>query len=274
MALSGILARIVERTLAEARARDGRAHRAELRRLAADRGGTRRPLVAALRRDGPAVPAQFLCEIKKGSPSRGVLAPDLQPEALAAVYRAEGAAAVSVVTEPHFFFGSPRFLDEARRGAGDLPLLRKDFHVHEIQILETAAGEADALLFLGSVLDPVQLRDFLEMAREYHLSHLVEVDDTRQAEAALKAGAEVIGVNNRDLATFRVDVTRTESVLPALRGTGAVSVAESGIHDRETVLRLERAGVDAVLIGEALVTAADPAAKLRELRGLDAPGDS
>jgi indole-3-glycerol phosphate synthase len=148
--------------------------------------------------------------------------------------------------------------------------LRKDFHVHELQILEAAAGEADALLLIVAALAPDQLKDYIDLARELGIEHLVEAGDPREAEAALKAGAKAIGVNNRDLSTFEVDVARTENVLPVLAGSGAVVVSESGIADRETVVRLERAGVDALLVGEALVTASDPGALLRLLRGLDA----
>jgi indole-3-glycerol phosphate synthase len=141
--------------------------------------------------------------------------------------------------------------------------------VHELQILEAAAGEADAMLFIVAALSADQLKDYLDLAREIGIEHLVEASNPREAEAALKAGAKVIGVNNRDLSTFDVDVARTEAVLPALAGSGAVIVSESGIADRETVVRLERAGVDALLVGEALVTAPDPRALLRVLRGLD-----
>jgi indole-3-glycerol phosphate synthase len=271
--VEGILAAIVERTLREARERAGRASRRDLEENARERRASRRDFPGALRR-GPETPVRFLCEIKKASPSRGLLRGDLDPGATAALYVENGASAISVVTEPHFFRGEDGFLALARGRAGNLPLLRKDFHVHEHQILEVGAGEADALLLLAGVLSTDQLRDYLAMAGELGLGHLVEVDDTREAEAALRAGARVVGVNNRDLVTFQVDVGRTERVLPALRGTGVVTVAESGIHDRDTVVRLERAGVDALLVGESLVTAPDPGAKLRERRGAPRSGSS
>jgi indole-3-glycerol phosphate synthase len=267
----GILGRIVERTLADVAERRSRVSVHELEERGRTRAPSRRALDRALRRASPEAPVRFLCEIKKASPSRGILKADLDPARQAGIYREHGAAAVSVVTEPHFFQGEEEFLREARRGAPGLPLLRKDFHVHELQIFEAAAGEADAVLLLAAVLDPSQLKDYIDLAAELGLGHLAEVEDAAQAEIALKAGARVIGVNNRDLVTFRVDVGRTEAVLPALSGTGAVTVAESGIGDRETVLRLERAGVDALLAGEALVTAPDPARRLRELRGVTDP---
>jgi indole-3-glycerol phosphate synthase len=266
--VEGILARIVERTLADVAARRTRVSRRDLEERGKERAGSRIDLEAALRRASSADPVRVVAEIKKASPSRGLLREDLDPAGLAAIYRDNGAAAVSVVTEPHFFRGEDAFLDSARRGAPGLPLLRKDFHVHELQILEAAAGESDAILLLASALEPSQLRDYLQAAGAFGLGHLVEVGNIREGEVALKAGARVLGVNNRDLATFHVDPSRTEAVFPLLREAGVVAVAESGIHDRDTVLRFERLGVDALLVGEALVTASDPGATLCELRGL------
>ncbi len=269
--LPGILGRIVERTLEDVRAREHRVSRSELRERAEARAGARRALDSALRRPRPEAPVRFLCEVKMASPSRGLLREDLDPARQARAYRENGAAAVSVVTEPHFFRGSGALLAGAREGAKELPLLRKDFHVHELQLFEAAAGEADAVLLLAAVLSPSQLRDYLELCAAYRLGHLVEVDDAAQAETALRAGARVVGVNNRDLADFTVDVGRTEAVLPALRGSGVVTVAESGISERAIVLRLQAAGVDALLVGEALVVADDPGARLRALRGDPGP---
>ena len=267
-ATGGILGAIVERTLADVEARLRRVSHAGLEEAARTRARTRLPLARVLRRESEDAGARFLCEVKKASPSGGVLAADIDPAALAAAYLEHGAAAVSVVTEPHFFGGEESFLDAVRSSAPSTPILRKDFHVHELQVFETAAGPADALLLLASVLSPTQLRDYIDIADAFALDHLVEVTDTREAEDALRAGARTVGVNNRDLATFRVDLGRTEAVLPALRGSGAVAVAESGISTRDAVVRLTEAGVDAFLVGEALITAVDPGAKLRELRGL------
>ena len=265
-----ILARIVERTLVDVRERLEKIAKRELEARALARARSRKPFAAAITRHIPSDPVRLIAEVKKASPSKGLLKADLDPRVQAALYAEHGAAAVSVVTEPHFFLGEDAFLARARSGAPDLPLLRKDFHVHELQILEAAAGEADALLLIVAALSPDQLKDYLDLARELGIEHLVEASTPGEAEAALKAGARVIGVNNRDLATFAVDVARTEAVLPVLAGSGVTVVSESGIADRETVVRLERAGVDALLVGEALVTASDPAAVLRALRGLDA----
>jgi len=269
MAIPGILGTIVERTLADVKARKTQVSHRELEQRARHRSGRRERWEHALRRTPPD-PVRFIAEIKKASPSRGVLREDLDASALAAAYREHGASAISVVTEPHFFQGSDGFLDEARRHSGELPLLRKDFHVHELQLLEAAGGQADALLLIAAVLSPTQLKDFLDIAGGVGLGHLVEITDPREAEMALKAGARVIGVNNRDLSTFEVDPERTRRVLPLLQQENVISVAESGIHDRETVLRYERWGLSALLVGEALVVAPDPGMKLRALRGLTA----
>ena len=268
MAAPGILGTIVERTLADVKARKSEVSRRELEERARMRTDRRRAWETALARP-VGEPIRFIAEIKKASPSRGVLREDLDPVMLAAAYRESGASAISVVTEPHFFKGEERFLVDARREAPDLPLLRKDFHVHELQLLEAAASPANAALLIGSVLSQTQLKDFLDIVGAFALGHLVEVADLREAEMALKAGATVIGVNNRDLATFHVDHARTEAVLPLLQEAKVISVAESGIRDRDTVVRYEEWGVQALLVGEALVLASDPGTMLKQLRGVD-----
>jgi len=267
MSQSGILGRIVDRTLEDVRDRRSRVSVPELERRAGDRSGQRIDFAGALTRGSLEDPIRFICEIKKASPSRGVLRSDLDPAEQAGIYREGGASAISVVTEPHFFQGSERFLEMARAEARAVPILRKDFHVDELQVLEAAAGDADALLLLAGILSPTQLKDYLDIADAFGLDHVVEVTDRREAGVALKAGARVVGVNNRDLVTFDVDPARTESVLPALEEANVVTVSESGIQDRETVLRFQEIGVHALLVGEALVTAEDPGAALRELRG-------
>jgi indole-3-glycerol phosphate synthase len=267
MGMPSILRTIVERTLADVKERKGKVSRGDLEATARNRAGGRRPWDLVLDRTAED-PIRIIAEIKKASPSRGVLREDLDPARLAAAYRENGATAISVVTEPHFFRGEERFLEAARRAAPELPLLRKDFHVHELQLLEAAAGEADAVLLIAAALAPTQLKDFLDVAAFFALGHLVEVADLREAERAIQAGARVVGVNNRDLSTFRVDPDRTQTVLPLLREAGVIAVAESGIHDRDTVERYERGGVHAILVGEALVVGPDPGAALRALRGL------
>ena len=268
MAAPGILGAIVERTLADVKARRGDRSRRDLEERARMRTGRRRAWEAALSRPA-GEPIRFIAEIKKASPSRGVLLETLDPIALAAAYRENGAAAISVVTEPHFFKGEERFLEDARREAPSLPLLRKDFHVHELQLLEAAAGPANAVLLIAAVLSQTQLKDFLDIAGAFALGHLVEVGDIREAEMALKAGSTVVGVNNRDLSTFQVDHERTRVVLPLLREAKVIAVAESGIRDRATVTRYEEWGLQALLVGEALVVAPDPGAMLKQLRGAE-----
>lgn len=267
MAVEGILGAIVERTLEDIQGRRRAADLTGLRRSGEAKARGRLSLKHALA-DGRFTEPRFLCEVKKASPSKGVFREDFDPSRLAAAYAEGGASALSVVTEPHFFQGSLNLLDAVRTTSGNRPILRKDFHVHELQIYETAASPADALLLIVSVLSPVQLKDYLDMARAFRLEALVEVTDRSEADIALKAGADIIGVNNRDLRTFTVDPGRTERVLPLLIESGVVAVAESGVHSRATVLRLWSAGVDAFLVGEALVRSADPRRTLAELRGL------
>jgi indole-3-glycerol phosphate synthase len=238
-------------------------------RLAAERRADRLPLPAvqaaaaaappprslrqAARRgpDGPRV----IGEVKRRSPSRGDLRPDLDPAALAGAYAAGGAAAVSVLTEPRHFAGSPEDL-WAVRAAVDLPVLRKDFVSIPYQVWESRAWGADAVLLIVAALDPAGLRVLLDEAAAAGLDALVEVHTT--------AGATLVGVNARDLTTLEVDPGRFAAVRDALPG-GAVLVAESGIRDRAGVEAADAAGADAVLVGESLVTADDPTSAVRAL---------
>ncbi|NNF05512.1 MAG: indole-3-glycerol phosphate synthase TrpC [Candidatus Eisenbacteria bacterium] len=266
MSVSGILGEIVERTLFDVQDRLPQISRSDLESAAKTNSSHRKGFHRHLASDHDGVP-HFICEIKKASPSRGVLNESLNPAEQAELYREHGASAISVVTEPHFFKGEDSFLARARETAGTVPLLRKDFHVHELQVFEAAAGEADALLLLAGVLSPTQLKDYIDIADAFGLDQLVEVNNTKEAEIALKAGSKVIGVNNRDLTTFDVDLSRSEAVLPALRNTGVVMVSESGIHTYDDVSRLYTQGVHAFLVGEALVKAPNVGEKLAELMG-------
>lgn len=247
------------------------AHRA---RAAADR----RPLdeLIARARTGPAPGRGFaramredpgvsvIAEIKRRSPSRGDLAPDLDPPALARSYRDGGAAALSVLTDVAFFGGSPSDLTRAR-AAVDLPVLRKDFTVAPADVCDARLMGADAVLLIAAALSPNELAELLALASTLGLDALVEVHDENEAEMALALGATLVGVNQRDLVTFDVDRDRAVRVAGILPDT-VVRVAESGIRAGDDLARLGHAGFDAVLVGESLVTAADPATAVRALR--------
>lgn len=250
------------------------AKKAELKRL---REGRRPADVKAAARDAPP-PRPFelrdpagvsiIAEIKRASPSRGVLRADLNPAALARQYAEGGARAISVLTDREFFRGS---LDDLRiaREAVDLPVLRKDFVLDEYQLWETRALPADAVLLIARLLEPSQLADYVALVREdLHLTPLVEVHDETDLEAALDAKAPLVGINNRDLDTFRVSLETTARLKPLIP-SGTVTVSESGLSTREDLLLLRALGVDAALIGEELVRHEDPARRIRQLRGAE-----
>ena len=252
-----ILARIVSRKQEELRAATIPA--SELRKMAEGARGERRDFAAALCAKRPAI----ISEIKKASPSRGVLAEDFRPAALAASYEKGGAAALSVLTDRDFFQGS---LDDLRvaRAACRLPVIRKDFTISDYHVLEAAAAGADAILLIAAILDPAQLRGFRELAREFELAALVEVHDERELERAMHSGAEIIGVNNRDLRTFRVSLD-TSVKLVKLIPANVIKVSESGIFNASDIHRLMDAGFDAFLVGEHLMKSGDAARALQEL---------
>jgi indole-3-glycerol phosphate synthase len=207
--------------------------------------------------------ARVIAEVKKASPSRGVLAADLDPVALASAYARHGADAVSVLTDEKYFQGSLGLL-EAIRPAVDVPLLRKDFTLDEYQLWESRAAGADAVLLIVAVLDAALLRDLLQAAKGLGLAALVEAHTAAEIETALGAGATVLGINNRDLTTFETRLETTLELLPGIP-PGPIVVSESGFFTRADVRRVVDAGAHAVLVGEALVRAADVAATLREL---------
>jgi indole-3-glycerol phosphate synthase len=204
-----------------------------------------------------------IAECKRRSPSKGVLRPEYDPAAIASGYAAAGAAAISVLTEPTFFDGS---LDHLRavRAAVSIPILRKDFVVSEYQVLEATAAGADAILLIVAALAPDELRSLAVFAARWGLDALVEVHDAGELSIALDAGANVIGVNNRNLRTLTVDVTASETLISRIP-KDVVSVSESGLRTSEDLLRLRHIGYRAFLIGERFMTAADPGAALRDL---------
>ncbi|MEJ5359885.1 MAG: indole-3-glycerol phosphate synthase TrpC [Desulfobacterales bacterium] len=265
-----LLARITaaKRSAVEEAAR--RLPRTQLERMAAARPAPR-PFAAALSRPGPSG-VNCVAEIKRASPSRGLLREDLDPARLARAYEAGGAAALSVLTEERFFRGSTRDL-LAARAATALPVLRKDFLFCEWQLLESAALGADAVLLIARILEKQELSALLRLASSLGMAALVEVFSAEDLEAAAEAGAVLIGINNRDLATFTVDPGHTLRLLPRLR-RGQIPLAASGIRSRADIERGLAHGVFNFLIGESLVVAEDPVRRLRELRGEGEDGRS
>jgi indole-3-glycerol phosphate synthase len=213
-----------------------------------------------------------IAEIKRRSPSKGPLASDLVPGLLAKAYEAAGAACLSVLTDAEFFGGSAADLAEAREVV-DLPVLRKDFTVSRADVCDARIMGADALLLIVGVLSLAELAELLDLSRHLGLDALVEAHDEAEAEIALQAGADMVGVNQRDLQTFEVDQDRATRVAASLPGH-VVRVAESGIRTAQDVRRLADAGFDAVLVGEALVSAPDPGAALVSLMSLTDVGAS
>lgn len=212
---------------------------------------------------------QLIAEIKKASPSKGRLVSVLEHRALARTYTIGGAAGISVVTERRHFQGEVQFMLDVRASmkgyypGGRPAILRKDFLFDPYHIVEARSYGADAVLLIAAILDDVQLRDLIEQARDLEMESLVEVHDEVQVERALRAGADLIGINNRDLRTFDVDLATTERLRSLIPGDKVV-VSESGIFTRADVERLAECGVHAVLVGEALVTARDVRAKMQE----------
>ena len=231
----------------------------EWERAAESRLPQRRDFRAALLAKAPAV----IAEIKKASPSKGLLARDFEPVRIARQYEAGGAAALSVLTDGPFFQGSLSDLQAARAAVG-IPVLRKDFTIHGAQIAEAAAHGADAILLIAAILSEREIRDFREAAARHRLSALVEVHDKRELDVAIAAGSDIIGVNNRNLSTFEVTL-ETSLRLAEFMPEGVVRVSESGIHDASDVAKLRAAGFHAFLVGEHLMKSADPAEALRRL---------
>ncbi len=210
---------------------------------------------------------RLIAEVKKASPSRGLLCPDFDPVRLAGTYAANGAAAISVLTDPRFQGELGHLTLVKTSGAsGRAPVLRKDFLFDPYQVYEARAAGADALLLIAAILSAQQLRDLLTLSQELWMQCLVEVHDEDELQTALDSGAEIIGINNRDLRTFTTDLAVTERLAP-LVPRGKVIVSESGIGSREDLQRLRPARVNAVLVGESLVTADDVGEKVREFTG-------
>jgi indole-3-glycerol phosphate synthase len=208
---------------------------------------------------------KLIAEVKKASPSKGVIREDFDPVSIAATYQEAGATCLSVLTEKKYFLGSLEYLGAVRRAVG-LPLLRKDFIVDEYQIFEARAAGADAILLIAACLDRRQLEDYLGIAEHLGLDALVESHTVKELDKTLHAGARIVGINNRDLARFTVSLQTTFDLLRDIPDDRIV-VSESGIQSRDDVVRLEKAGVDAVLVGESLMREKDIGRKAKELLG-------
>jgi indole-3-glycerol phosphate synthase len=229
-----------------------------------ERRADRRAFGAALRAaNGPAI----IAEIKRASPSAGLIARNFDPGAIAAMYESAGVDAISVLTEEDHFLGELAFLDVAR-ARSTRPILRKDFLATRYDVAQSAACGADCILLIVAGLTDARLAECVEEARAYDLGVLVEVHDAGEATRALGLGADAIGINNRDLRTFETDLAVSEQLLPLLP-EGTFAISESGMRDAGDVRRLHAAGARGFLIGEALMRAADPAALIRTLRSTE-----
>ncbi len=208
----------------------------------------------------------LLAEIKRASPSKGIIRDDVNPAEIAAIYKKNGASAISVLTDAKFFRGDPGYIPLVKKTV-DLPLLRKDFIIDPLQIYEASMLGADAVLLIVSILDDSMLAALSKLAGDLNMECLVEVHSQEELKRACGAGAGIIGINNRDLTTFKTDITTTLRLIEKIDQDGAVTVSESGINTAADVAMMRAAGVNAVLVGEALMRETDIGGKVRELVG-------
>ena len=228
----------------------------------------RRPFLHQLVQPGPSG-ANIIAEIKRASPSKGIICPDLNPVTYAAEYERGGAAALSVLTDQPHFKGSIHDLKLARQST-NLPVLRKDFLISSYQIFESAVMGADALLLIVRILDPKQLKDYLDLSKELHMDALVEIHSEKDIETATRAGAKLIGINNRNLRSFETDI-HTSIRMKSLLEPHQIAVAASGIRSRKDIEKLSDSGIWNFLIGESLVRADNPGTFLKSLLGNNLP---
>lgn len=260
-----VLARILEHKRAEVAEAQARIP-FSLLEAQVQRAPAVRSFAQALRRaDGRVA---VIAEVKKASPSKGVIREDFDPVQIAGEYAHNGASAISVLTDVQYFQGHLDYLRAIRQRVS-VPVLRKDFIINRYQVLEARVAEADALLLIVSALGDDELCDLLAYTRELGMEALVEVHTEGELQRALQAGATIIGINNRDLSTFRTTLEVTERLAPLLP-SGCLCVSESGVENAEDVRRVTRAGAHAVLVGESLMRAEDIGTKLRELANVDA----
>jgi len=262
VSIPNVLREIIAHKREELAARRAATPLAEIRKEAED-APPARDFAAALRGDD----VRIIAEIKRASPSAGSIRPtDFDPAAIARGYEHSGAAALSVLTDERFFAGRLEFLRQARRTV-QIPVLRKDFVLEPWQIYEARAAGADAILLIVAVLEPTILHDLLALTRDLGMSALVETHTREEVHSALQTPARIIGVNNRDLHTFNVDLATTERLAETIPDE-RILVAESGVNSRADVRRLAEAGANAVLVGTTLMRAASPGRALRRLTGV------
>ena len=231
-------------------------------KLAQDPNLTPRPFASALRHENR---LGLIAEIKKASPSKGVISHDFDPVRQAEIYRDGGADCLSILTEPDFFQGKLSYLSAARAVSG-LPCIRKDFIIDPYQIVQARLAGADCILLIAAILNDQEICDFQERAQRYGMDALVEVHDEFEAKRAVANGCQFVGINNRDLNTFEVDLKTTERLRPML-GDNCIVVAESGVWNGADARRLRDAGADALLVGESLMRAGDVKGAISELLG-------
>ncbi|NJD56769.1 MAG: indole-3-glycerol phosphate synthase TrpC [Nitrospirae bacterium] len=257
-----VLTKIVDRKKERLSAEKARVPMAELRAISRELPAPLDFRGALARGDGP---IRLIAEVKKASPSKGLIRNDFDHKKIASVYKEKKVDAISVLTEEDFFQGSLGFLADVKKIAA-LPVLRKDFIVDEYQIIEARAHHADAFLLIAAILDVGQAQEYLHMAKELGMAALFEVHDREELEMAFEIDAPIIGINNRNLKTLRIDLSTTfdlKRTIPRDR----IIVSESGIRSRDDVVSLEKAGVDAMLIGTSFMESQDIARKIDELRG-------
>jgi indole-3-glycerol phosphate synthase len=227
--------------------------------------GSCRPFRDALRRKSDIA---LIAEIKRASPAKGDIRPDLDPAATAKAYEEAGAAAISCLTDKEFFKGS---LDDFKRAreATSVPMLRKEFIIDESQVWQSKAAGADCILLIARILDKPQMKEFAAIAAELGMASLLEIHDGRELEAALDCRPGIVGINNRNLDTFEVNLETTARLTADIPPTVTV-VAESGVHDRKDMMFLKQVGAHAALVGEEIARSADPGSKIRELLGIPA----
>ncbi len=258
-----ILDQIVANKLLELEVIKRRFPLTEMRKEAAEQSP---PLdfLSALQGEG----TKLIAEVKKASPSKGVIRSDFNPVEIARIYASNGASAISVLTEIKYFQGSLNHLKDIRRALGEkrLPLLRKDFILEPYQVYESRAYGADCILLIVAILTPAKLARLLELSHKSGMWCLVEVHNKAELEIALRSGAKIIGINNRDLNTFTTDITTTERLRPLIPADRIV-VSESGIREYSDMEKLRKWGINAALVGESLIASSNIAAKMKELLG-------